>query len=108
MTRIRALSGTWAHESVDVTLNAYKINFFCNQEGEKYCPFALLLNTILDDDVANAAMDLFLIPNKMVKVSINPYGQVHLSAEKVYLRFIFPNSHYFFLHILFVESLIGG
>ncbi|KAJ0967078.1 hypothetical protein J5N97_023995 [Dioscorea zingiberensis] len=80
---IRALSGTWAYEPVDVTLNAYKINFVCNQEGENYSPFVLLLNTILDDDAANAAMDLYLIPNKKVKASVNPCGQVHLSAEKM-------------------------
>ncbi|KAH7690356.1 endoribonuclease Dicer protein [Dioscorea alata] len=105
MTRIRALSGTWAHESVDVTLNAYKINFFCNQEGEKYCPFALLLNTILDGDVANAAMDLFLMPNKIVKVSIIPSGQVHLSAEKLKKSKRFQE---FFFNGIFGKLLVGS
>lgn len=83
MLSVHALSGTWAHRPDSVTLNAYKIHFVCDQEGENYSGFVLLIEAILDDDVASAKMELFLIPNKVVKTSISASGKIQLNADQV-------------------------
>jgi len=83
MTRVHALSGTWAHEPNNVNLNAYEMKFVCDQEGENYSGFVLLLEATLDDDVAGAEIELFLFPNKVVKTSLCPCGKVQLSADEV-------------------------
>lgn len=65
------------------------MKFVCDQEGENYSGFVLLLEASLDDDVAGVEFDLFLIPNKVVKTSVSPCGKVQLSADQVYIHILF-------------------
>jgi endoribonuclease Dicer len=78
-----ALSGSWIHESENVMLNTYRFDFVCDQEGENYAGFVLLMESALDDDVACSNMDLFLIPNKMVYTTVTPCGKVQLNRKQV-------------------------
>ncbi|VAH04530.1 unnamed protein product [Triticum turgidum subsp. durum] len=80
---VLALSGSWIHESESVTLNAYRFDFLCDQEGENYAGFVLLMESALDDDVACSKMDLFLIPNKMVYTTVTPCGKVQLDKKQL-------------------------
>ena len=82
-TNVLALSGSWIHESENVTLNTYRFDFVCDQEGENYAGFVLLMESALDDDVACSNMDLFLIPNKMVFTTVTPCGKVQLNRKQV-------------------------
>uniref|UniRef100_J3N3J6 Uncharacterized protein n=1 Tax=Oryza brachyantha TaxID=4533 RepID=J3N3J6_ORYBR len=82
-TGVLALSGTWIHESESVTLNTYRFNFLCDQEGENYAGFVLLMESELDDDVACSKMDLFLIPNKMVYTTVTPCGKLQLNKKQL-------------------------
>ena len=86
MTSVHALCGSWAHKPDNVTLNAYKLHFVCDQEGENYSDFVLLVGSSLDDDVASAEIVLSLIPNKVITSYVSPCGKVHLSAEQVLWR----------------------
>lgn len=83
ITNVLALSGTWIHESENVTLNTYRFDFLCDQEGENYSGFALLMESVLDDDVARSKMDLFLIRNKMVYTTVTPCGKIQLNKKQV-------------------------
>ncbi|XP_038975924.1 endoribonuclease Dicer homolog 3b-like [Phoenix dactylifera] len=105
MISVRALSGTWAHRPDNVTLNAYKINFVCDQEGENYSGFFLFIEAILDADVARANMELFLIPNKVVKTSISPSGKIQLNADQVEKSKLFQE---FFFNGLFGKLFSGS
>ncbi|KAL6883304.1 hypothetical protein ACP4OV_010718 [Aristida adscensionis] len=78
-----ALSGTWIHDSETVTLHTYRFDFRCDQEGENYAGFVLLMESALDDDVAHSEIDLFLIPNKMVYTTITPCGKIQLNKEQL-------------------------
>jgi endoribonuclease Dicer len=80
---VHGLSGNWIHGSETVTLNTYRFDFVCDQEGEIYAGFVLLMESVLDDDVANSKMDLFLIPNKMVYTTVTPCGKIQLNKEQV-------------------------
>uniref|UniRef100_A0A0E0M8Z7 Uncharacterized protein n=1 Tax=Oryza punctata TaxID=4537 RepID=A0A0E0M8Z7_ORYPU len=82
-TCVLALSGTWIHDSENITLNTYRIDFLCDQEGENYAGFVLLMEPELDDDVAPSKMDLFLIPNKMVYTTVTPCGKVQLNKKQL-------------------------
>ncbi|PNT67584.1 hypothetical protein BRADI_3g29287v3 [Brachypodium distachyon] len=82
-TSVLALTGTWTHESENVSLNAYRFDFRCDQEGENYAGFVLLMESALDDDVACSKMDLFLIPNKMVYTTITPCGKIQLNKKQL-------------------------
>ena len=64
-------------------MNAYRFGFLCDQEGENYAGFVLLMESALDDDVACSKMDLFLIPNKMVYTTVTPCGKVQLDKKQV-------------------------
>ncbi|KAM0865318.1 hypothetical protein ACQ4PT_043361 [Festuca glaucescens] len=82
-TNILALSGSWVHESENVMLNTYRFDFVCDQEGENYAGFVLLMESALDDDVACSKMDLFLIPNKMVYTTVTRCGKVQLNRKQL-------------------------
>lgn len=83
MTNVCALSGSWAHRPDNVTLNAYGLSFVCDQEGENYSGFILLIESTLDDDVASAEIELFLIPDKTVYTFVSPCGKIQLDKEQV-------------------------
>ncbi|ONM05636.1 dicer-like 102 [Zea mays] len=80
---VHGLSGNWIHESETVILNAYTFDFRCDQEGELYAGFVLLMESVLDDDVARSEIDLFLIPNKMVYTTMTPCGKIQLNKEQL-------------------------
>ncbi|CAD6212969.1 unnamed protein product [Miscanthus lutarioriparius] len=80
---VHGLSGNWIHESETVILNTYTFDFCCDQEGETYAGFVLLMESVLDDDVAHSEIDLFLIPNKMVHTTITPCGKIQLNKEQL-------------------------
>ncbi|ONK73697.1 uncharacterized protein A4U43_C04F34330 [Asparagus officinalis] len=105
ITRACALSGTWAHKPDNVTLNAYGIKFVCDQEGESYSGFVLLLEASLDSDIAGAEIELFLIPNKVVKSSVFPCGKVQLSADQVEKSKLFEE---FFFNGIFGKLITGS
>lgn len=71
------------NESETVTLNTYRFDFVCDQEGEIYAGFVLLMESVLDDDVAHSKIDLFLIPNKMVYTTVTPCGKMQLKRGQV-------------------------
>nr|XP_043620815.1 endoribonuclease Dicer homolog 3a [Erigeron canadensis] len=80
---IRAVVGTWADEVVDgVNFYAYTINFTCNIAEVKYSSFVLLIESKLDDDVANIEIDLYLV-SKSVNCKVSSCVELHLSAEQV-------------------------
>ncbi|RLN16547.1 hypothetical protein C2845_PM02G11130 [Panicum miliaceum] len=80
---VHGLSGNWIHESETATLNTYRFDFVCDQEDEVYAGFVLLMDSALDDDVANSKIDLFLIPNKMVYTTVIPCGKIQLNKEQL-------------------------
>ncbi|KAG0549124.1 hypothetical protein BDA96_01G228300 [Sorghum bicolor] len=80
---VHGLSGNWIHESETVILNSYTFDFRCDQEGETFAGFVLLMESVLDDDVAHSEIDLFLIPNKMVYTAITPCGKIQLNKEQL-------------------------
>ncbi|KAG6498755.1 hypothetical protein ZIOFF_038477 [Zingiber officinale] len=81
-TVVTAMSGRWALQNAGITLQGYKFIFLCNQPGQNYSPFVLLIDANLDQDVACMEMDLYL-RNKMVKAYISPCGLVSLDKEQV-------------------------
>ncbi|KAK1269817.1 hypothetical protein QJS04_geneDACA022123 [Acorus gramineus] len=102
-TNIHALSGSWAHKPNDIILQAYKLNFYCDQET--YSDFVLLVESALDDEVAQAKVELFLIPNKLVKSSVFPCGKVRLDADQVKKAKLF---HEFFFNGIFGRLFTGS
>uniref|UniRef100_A0A804J326 Uncharacterized protein n=1 Tax=Musa acuminata subsp. malaccensis TaxID=214687 RepID=A0A804J326_MUSAM len=105
MTSVHALCGSWAHKPDNVTLNAYKVHFVCDQEGENYSDFVLLVGSSLDDDVASAEIVLSLIPNKVITSYVSPCGKVHLSAEQVEKSKLFQE---FFFNGIFGRMFTGS
>jgi hypothetical protein len=85
---VHPLLGTWIHEGETVTLNVYRLDFHCEQEGENYAGFILLMESLLDNDVARSEMDLFLIPNKRVYTTVTPCGKIQLNEEQVVQKVI--------------------
>ncbi|KAK1367977.1 endoribonuclease Dicer-like [Heracleum sosnowskyi] len=81
-TCIRALSGTWGKGIDNVAFFAYKLDFVCNIPNQRYSSFIFLIESKLEDDVANFEVDLYLV-EKFVKSSVSSCGQVHLNAEQV-------------------------
>ncbi|KAK1291521.1 hypothetical protein QJS10_CPB17g02656 [Acorus calamus] len=102
-TNVHALSGSWAHKPNDIILQAYKLNFYCDQET--YSEFVLLVESALDDEVAQAKVELFLIPNKLVKSSVFPCGKVRLDADQVKKAKLF---HEFFFNGIFGRLFTGS
>ncbi|KAF6156089.1 hypothetical protein GIB67_007464 [Kingdonia uniflora] len=80
---VRALSGTWGEKTDGITLNAYKLDFSCDQVDEFYSGFVLLIEAKLDDDAANTMVDLFLIPKKLVKSTVRPCREIQLDGDQL-------------------------
>ncbi|MCL7031503.1 hypothetical protein MKW94_015389 [Papaver nudicaule] len=104
-TIVRALSGLWAENSNGVTLHAYRLDFACDQVDVLYSSFVLLLEAKLDGDAANAEVELFSIPNKLIKSSVSPCGQVHLNMEQVKKAKVFQE---LFFNGLFGKLFVGS
>ncbi|XP_021852349.2 endoribonuclease Dicer homolog 3 [Spinacia oleracea] len=78
--RLDALSGTWRDNPHGAVFHVYKIDFSCDIES--YPGFVLLTESKLDDDVANAKVDLYLL-DKTAKSSVIPCGEVHLGSDQI-------------------------
>ncbi|XP_074345959.1 endoribonuclease Dicer homolog 3a-like isoform X1 [Apium graveolens] len=81
-TSIRALSGTWGEMIDNTYFFAYKLDFVCDIPDEHYSSFILLVESKLEDDVANLEVDLYLV-DRVVKSSVSSCGRVLLDAEQV-------------------------
>ncbi|KAK1669062.1 hypothetical protein QYE76_057221 [Lolium multiflorum] len=81
-TGVHALSGTWASERTAVKLQSYKLKFSCDQVGQRYSDFVLLIDTTIENEAANLDIDLYL-HDKMVKASVSPYGLLELDVEQM-------------------------
>ncbi|KAL8216944.1 hypothetical protein R6Q57_023781 [Mikania cordata] len=79
---IQAVCGTWGDKLDDVDFYAYTINFVCSLIDVKYLSFVLLLESKLDDDVANLEMKLYLV-SKFVNCKVSSCVKLHLNAEQV-------------------------
>ncbi|KAJ0848787.1 putative ribonuclease III [Helianthus annuus] len=80
---IRAVSGTWGDNHDDgVDFYAYGISFVCSVKDVKYSSFVLLLESKLDDDVANLEMRLYLV-SKFVNCKVSSCAKLHLDARQV-------------------------
>ncbi|KAL8236785.1 hypothetical protein R6Q59_017866 [Mikania micrantha] len=80
---IRAVSGTWGNKNDEgVDLYAYEISFMCSDIDTKYSSFVLLLESKLDDDVANIELELYLV-SKSVNCKVSSCGKLHLDAREV-------------------------
>ncbi|KAL5698311.1 helicase protein [Ranunculus cassubicifolius] len=99
MTTVRGLCGSWGGGTCGISLNAYRIDFSCNQDGEFYSGFVLLMEEKLNDDVAKAVVELYMVGDKMVKSSVSPCGRIHLNEEQVRNAKIFQE--------LFFNGLFG-
>jgi len=74
-------------------LQGYKLNFVCNKVDQKYASFVLLIDAVLDKDVASVDIDLYLV-DKMVNAYVSPCGPIHLEAEQVCVT-VAKNRFYF-------------
>lgn len=101
---VYALSGTWMHQRVGVTLHGYKFKFTCDQVGQNYSSFVLLIDAILDEDVASVEINLYLV-DKMVNASVSPCGPIQLDMEQVEQAKLFQE---IFFNGLFGKLFIGS
>ncbi|VAH67451.1 unnamed protein product [Triticum turgidum subsp. durum] len=81
-TRVCGLSGTWASERTAVKLQGYRMKFLCDQVGQKYSDFVLLIDKTIAHEAANLDIDLFL-HDKMVKASVSPCGLFELDVQQM-------------------------
>ncbi|KAF6173849.1 hypothetical protein GIB67_039800 [Kingdonia uniflora] len=102
---VRALSGTWGEQTNGITLNAYKLDFSCDQVDEFYSGFVLLIEVRLDDDAANPMKDLFLIPKILVKSTVRPCGEIQLDGDQIKKARLFQE---FFFNGMFGKLFIGS
>ncbi|XP_039124414.1 endoribonuclease Dicer homolog 3a-like isoform X1 [Dioscorea cayenensis subsp. rotundata] len=101
---ISSLSGTWANKRDGIILQGYNLTFSCDLVGQYYCSFILLVDAILDEDVACTEMDLYLL-NKMAKAYVRPCGPVTLDMEQVEQAKLFQE---FFFNGLFGKLFTGS
>ncbi|CAM0884261.1 unnamed protein product [Alopecurus aequalis] len=81
-TGVYALSGTWASKKTVVKLQGYKLNFSCDQVGQRYSDFLLLIDTTISNEAANLDIDMNL-HDKMVKASVSPCGLLELDVQQM-------------------------
>ncbi|KAH9301174.1 hypothetical protein KI387_012757, partial [Taxus chinensis] len=83
-SKAKALSGCWGEEHSGITLQVYKLVFTSqdNVEGA-YSNFILLIEATLDNDVANAEIDLHLTAGRVVRSRFMPCGRLHLDSIQI-------------------------
>lgn len=94
------MSGSWASDRSVTKLQGYKMKFVCDQVGQKYSDFVLLIDANIAKEAATLDIDLYL-HDKMVKASVSPCGPLELDAQQVWsslyiiylLCFIFISSY---------------
>nr|AJA90772.1 Dicer-like 3 [Ginkgo biloba] len=82
--KAKALSGSWVEDLNGVTLQIYKMVFTPqdNDEGA-YADFALLIETVLDDDIASTEIELHLTAGRVVKSIFIPCGKLQLNSVQL-------------------------
>lgn len=80
-TETKGLYGSWGKELNGVALQTYKLVFMAQDNDERtYADFALFIEARLDDDVANAEIDLHLTAGRVVKARFARSGKLHLNS----------------------------
>jgi endoribonuclease Dicer len=107
-TKVLSMSGFWASDRSVTKLQGYKLNFICDQVGQKYSDFVLLIDANIAKEAATLDIDLYL-HDKMVKASVSPCGPLELDAQQVwsspYISFIYLASDQNYLKDSFPFSL---
>lgn len=81
---IAALHGNWINSTHDVLLHAYIVSFtFTPGEDDLYSDFVLLISSVIDDDIANTEIPLFLTRNRTAKAQISAVGNYLMSADQL-------------------------
>lgn len=79
-----ALSGDWINRSEDLLLHAYILCFtFCPEEDNPYADFVLLVNALIDDDIANIEVPIYLTNDRVAIAKIFAAGTYSLSADQL-------------------------
>lgn len=81
-TRVHALSGTWTSKKAVIKLQGYKLNFVCDQVGQNYSEFVLLIDASIANEASTLEIDLYL-HDKMVKASVSPCGPLELDDRQL-------------------------
>ncbi|PVH37629.1 hypothetical protein PAHAL_5G048900 [Panicum hallii] len=81
-TKVLSMSGSWASDRSVTKLQGYKLNFICDQVGQKYSDFVLLIDANIAKEAATLDIDLYL-HDKMVKASVSPCGPLELDAQQM-------------------------
>ncbi|KAF8664946.1 hypothetical protein HU200_054266 [Digitaria exilis] len=81
-TKVLSMSGSWASNRSVTKLQGYKLSFICDQVGQKYSDFVLLIDASIAKEAAMLDTDLYL-HDKMVKASVSPCGPFELDAHQM-------------------------
>ncbi|KAG2602779.1 hypothetical protein PVAP13_5KG708000 [Panicum virgatum] len=81
-TKVLSMSGSWASDTSVTKLQGYKLNFICDQVGQKYSDFILLIDANIAKEAATLDIDLYL-HDKMVKASVSPCGSLELDPQQM-------------------------
>ena len=87
-TKVLSMSGSWGSDRSVTKLQGYKLNFVCDQVGQKYSDFILLIDANIAKEAATLDIDLYL-HDKMVKASVSPCGPLELDARQVWSNIFF-------------------
>jgi endoribonuclease Dicer len=90
-TKVLSMSGSWGSDRSVTKLQGYKLNFVCDQVGQKYSAFVLLIDASIAKEAATLDIDLYL-HDKMVKASVSPCGPLELDAWQVWSSTLFTYS----------------
>ncbi|CAL5041650.1 unnamed protein product [Urochloa decumbens] len=80
-TKVLSMSVSWDSDRSVTKLQGYKLNFVCDQVGQKYSDFVLLIDASIPKEAATLDIDLYL-PDKMVKASVSHCGSLELNAQQ--------------------------
>ncbi|CAO2167444.1 unnamed protein product [Urochloa humidicola] len=81
-TKVLSMSGSWASDRSVTKLQGYKMNFICDQVGQKYSDFVLLIDASIAKEAATLDIDLYL-HDKMVKAKVSACGPLELDARQM-------------------------
>ncbi|XP_057825712.2 endoribonuclease Dicer homolog 3 isoform X2 [Cryptomeria japonica] len=83
-TKVNALSDSWDDEERGVILQVYELLFTsqCNDE-KPYSHFAFFIKSVLDIDITDTDIDLFLTSDKIVKAKLLPSGKMTLNSTQL-------------------------
>ncbi|CAM6082260.1 unnamed protein product [Calypogeia fissa] len=83
--RTSALKGSWGDSEKGVSLHAYKLTFCSESDDDNlYRGFTFLVETELDEDVAQLKVDLALRLGRMATASFYPTGKIDLTPQQLW------------------------